>query len=135
QVADRHFFQFGAFGGATAEEYHHGGPRVADLLREHGASRRRWQPPPADRARPEAEWGFDPAWSGELSNEVHRLGGQLRRVSFDGPNELSPAVADVYREWHRRRGVPNQRMLLDCFLLLDPLLTVRTGSVPFWLAF
>src|SRR5439155_7282415 len=32
RVADRHVFQHGALGGATAEEYYRGGPRVEEYL-------------------------------------------------------------------------------------------------------
>lgn len=44
QCGDRHFFQFGALGGATPEEYHHGGPRVEEYLARYGSPRRRWEP-------------------------------------------------------------------------------------------
>jgi hypothetical protein len=54
----RHLFQFGALGGATADEMHAGGPRVAEYLRRYGSHRTKWDPPEADVMAPEAEWGF-----------------------------------------------------------------------------
>jgi hypothetical protein len=71
---DRHLFQFGALGGATVEEMHRGGPRVADYLKRYGSSRTQWDPPAPDALAPEAEWGFDQA----LGDEVLRLGNEPR---------------------------------------------------------
>lgn len=135
EVADRHLFQFGAFGGATAHEYHRGGPRVTEFLRAHGASVAQWRPPVPDGRRPEAEWGFSTQWCDEIGELARALGAPWCRLGFDGPDGLSAAVAEVYRHWHRLRGVPDERLLLDCFLLLDPRLTVLTGSAPYWMTF
>ncbi|MEV0057460.1 hypothetical protein AB0H34_44105 [Saccharopolyspora shandongensis] len=132
EVAERHHFQFGALGGATEEEYHHGGARVADLLRRYGAVRRRWAPPPWDTYMPEAEWGFEESWLSDLEGVVAE---PLRRVRFDHPERMSPVVAEVYRAWYEQNGIPTERLLFDCFLLVEPWWTVRTGSIPFWLAF
>ncbi|MBX6342114.1 MAG: hypothetical protein IRY97_06625, partial [Thermomicrobiaceae bacterium] len=69
RVGERHAFQFGAVGGAAPDEYLHGSPSVADYLRRYGSHRRRWDPPPPDGERPEAEWGFAEA----LREDAKRL--------------------------------------------------------------
>lgn len=64
KFAERHIFQFGALGGAIADEYHHGGKRVEDYLTRHNSPKKKWQPPASDGLRPEAEWGFEPRLRG-----------------------------------------------------------------------
>jgi hypothetical protein len=44
-------------------------------------------------------------------------------------------VADLYRRWYARSGVPARRLLVESFVLLDPWLVARTRSVPFWATF
>lgn len=136
QVADRHYFQFGAVGGATVEEYREGSSRVSAFLRRYGSAWNAWEPPQTDQLRPEAEWGFEPAWQEDVTDQVRARSAHFRRLRFTIPDDLSPAVADVYRHWnHQGRGIPNERLLFDSFLLMDPWWTIRTGSVPFWLSF
>ncbi|GAA2788669.1 hypothetical protein [Saccharopolyspora taberi] len=135
RVGDRHLFQFGALGGATADEYHRGGPRVADLLERYGATRTSWDPPEVDGTAPEAEWGFEPELLEGMADLAGQEGFTLRRLSFTEPERLSPVVADLYRQWYDRRGLPGNRLLAECFLLVEPWWTLRTGSVPFWMAF
>ncbi len=135
RVADRHVFQFGALGGATASEYHGGGDRVADLLARYGSRWGAWRPPAVDTDSPEAEWGFDPELLTDLYDIAQRKHVRLGRLRFDHPERLSAAVADLYRQWYAERGLPSSRLLGECFLLLEPWWTLRTGSVPFWSVF
>jgi pimeloyl-ACP methyl ester carboxylesterase len=135
RLGDRHVFQFGAWGGMPAEEFRTGSPRVADYLRRYGVDRRSWDPPPVDGDAPEAEWGFDPALSEDLSELARERGWRLRRVTFDEPAALSPLVAELYRWWYRRRGRPEDRLLVESFVLLDPHLVLATGLVPYWSEF
>lgn len=134
-VGERHVFQHGALGGATAEEFHHGGPRVSEFLAAQGATRRRWEHPPADETSPEAEWGFDRALLPDLAELAAEQGWDLRVLRFPDPDALSPAVADLYRSWYADRGVAGGRLLVECFLLLEPWQILRTGSVPYWMSF
>ncbi|MEU6089762.1 hypothetical protein ABZ865_23720 [Streptomyces sp. NPDC047085] len=134
-VDDRYVFQFGALGDATPEEYHRGGPRVADLLARYDAPARRWDPPAPDGDSPEAEWGTQRALLDDLSAHARRNRLRLDVLRFDTPERLSPAVADLYRATYAERGVPTGRLLVDSFLLLDPWQTLRTGSVPYWSVF
>ncbi|EYF06345.1 Hypothetical protein CAP_1875 [Chondromyces apiculatus DSM 436] len=135
RISDQHWFQPGAVGGLTPEEYQHGSARVREFLRARGASRDRWDPAPTDAVRPEAEWGFLEELRDDITRVGQRLGARVRRVIFEDPQELSPLVADLYRDWYASMGRPGTRLLVDSFILMDPWWTLRTGSVPFWTTF
>lgn len=103
RVSERQVFQFGARGGATAEEYLSGGPRVSAFLHRHGVARDRWDAPTPDTEAPEApeaEWGLAP----QLADDVHRWAGShghpVRELVLDDPHELRGPVADLYRRWY-----------------------------------
>jgi hypothetical protein len=132
---DRHVFQFGALGGATVEEMHRGGPRVADYLKRYGSPRTTWTVPETDAVAPEAEWGFDRALEEDVMRYARRRRLTVRRVCFEQPEAMSPLVADLYRWWNERRGIPDQRLLVESFILMEPYWTIGTGSVPFWMVF
>ena len=134
-VGERHVFQFGAPGGATTEEYHEGGARVEAFLRRYGSERRRWEPPEPDREAPEAEWGFQDALLDDVTRLADRRGLVVRVLSFDEPEHVSPAVADVYRRWLAPAGRGPARLLVGSFILQDPYRTLVTHSVPFWTKF
>jgi hypothetical protein len=34
--------------------------------------------------------------------------------------DLSPLVADLYREWHRQRGINDNHLLVESFILIAP---------------
>ena len=135
RVRDRHVFQHGAPGGATPDEFQHGGDRVADYLERYGSPHRRWEAPEPDGLRPEAEWGFEAALRDDVERFARRRGYRVRRVLFDEPQFLSPLVADLYRWWYARRGMPSRRLLVESFVLMEPWWALRTGSVPFWMLF
>jgi len=132
-VGDRHVFQFGALGGATEREFREGGPRVAQFLRQQGVSRERWQPPAADRDSPEAEWGF----AEPLAADIVAMGHDVKRLRFGQPEDVSPLIAGLFRDWYSDSdgGMVSSRLLVSSFLLMDPLLTIRTRSVPYWALF
>jgi hypothetical protein len=54
---------------------------------------------------------------------------------FDEPEALSPIVAELYRWWYERLGVPGNRLFVDSFMLLDLWWTLRAGAVPYWSVF
>ena len=119
RVGDRHVFQFGALGGLSE-----------DLYDEH------WPRPPVDGRSPEAEWGFEASLLPDLEELAQRTGHPLLRCSFDEPEHLSEEVASLYRWWYNRHGLAaDRRLLAETFIMLEPLLCLRTGSVPFWLTF
>lgn len=39
---------------------------------------------------------------------------------FTAPEDLSPAVADLYRDQYEQRGIPPNRLLAESFLLIEP---------------
>lgn len=135
QVGERAYFQFGALGGVPEEEYHHSGRRITEYLAQEGSPWRGWSPPEPDGRRPEAEWGFDPALAPEVEALADRCGYALRRLRVTEPQELSPFVANLYRWWYQERRIPGERLLAQSYVQWDPLWTLRTGSVPFWLRF
>jgi hypothetical protein len=135
RIGERHLFQHGALGGATPEEYLHGGERVANYLGRYGSRKLRWDSPQPDGESPEAEWGFESALRDDVLRLAQERGYRVRRIVFDEPEALSPLVADFYRWWYRERGLPGDRLLVESFILMEPYWALRTGSVPFWMVF
>lgn len=133
-VGERHVFQHGAAGGAAQEQYEYGGPRIADYLTRYGSPHRAWDYPPMDGHSPEAEW--------VRARPPTRVGGAGR---------TQPLAARPHAL--RRAGTPQSggcrplpdvdigadrcgdRLLVECFLLLEPWWALRTGSVPYWTVF
>jgi hypothetical protein len=134
-VGDRHFFQHGALGGATQEEFHSGSERVAEYLERYDSPVRRWEGPEPDTERPEAEWGFEPA----LLDDIERVAAERRyrvvRLRFHLPHDASPFVADLHRWWNQRRRIPSDRLVVESFAVHAPHWILRTGSVPYWMTF
>jgi hypothetical protein len=135
RCGDRHVFQFGALGGATVDEMHHGGPRVAEYLNRYGSPLAAWRPPATDFRAPEAEWGFDQALGDDVLRYARRRRLTVRRLCFEQPEEMSPLAADLYRWWNERRGILERRLLVESFILMEPYWTIGTGSTPFWMVF
>jgi hypothetical protein len=134
-VGDRHVFQFGALGGVAEREFRESSPRIAQFLRQHGSGRDRWLPPAADANSPEAEWGFAEPLAHDLAAVTGDRGLKLERLRFGQPEDVSPLIADLFRVWHAGHEAPGGRLLVSSFLLMDPMLTMRTGSVPYWALF
>jgi hypothetical protein len=108
---------------------------VRAFLRAQGAGRDRWDPPEPDGEAPEAEWGLAP----ELADDVHRWaaahGHPVRELVLDEPEDLSSPVADLHRRWYADRGLPTVRLLVESFVLHDPVAALRAARVPFWTVF
>lgn len=135
EVGERHFYQFGAVGGATEEEYFHGGERVRDYLQRCGSPHRQWHPPTPDGDSPEAEWGFEALLAEAIEDFARQRGYRVRYLNFDDPEDLSPAVADFHRSWYAERGIHENRLLLESFIVMEPYWALRTATVPFWMSF
>jgi hypothetical protein len=135
RVGDRHLFQFGAVGGATEQELFGGSDRVEAYLARYRPGLRRWDPPAPDGEAPEAEWGFEPALAADVERFAGEHGYRVWRLSFDAPPDLSPLVADLYRWWYRERGLPDDRLLVESFILLEPWWALAAGLVPLWTIF
>ena len=134
-VGERYLFQHGGLGGTTQDELRHGGPRVRAFLRAQGSEYRSFVAPEPDGEHPEAEWGFAPELMADLVELADREGWRVVRLRYDEPESLSPAVADLYRDQYRWRGVPPDRLLAETFMLTEPYWALRTGSVPYWAVF
>jgi hypothetical protein len=134
-VGERYAFQFGAPGGATEHEFTDGGPRVAELLRRHGSSRDRWLPPATDGQGPEAEWGFAQPLADDIAAAAAARGLAVERLRFGQPEDLSPLVAELFRDWYAEHRLPADSLLVTSFLLMDPTLAMSTGLVPYWALF
>lgn len=135
RLGDRYFYQFGAVGGPTTEEYFHGGERVEAYLKRYDSPVKRWEPPPPDSNSAEAEWGFEPALREDVIGFAHARGYRIVRIVFDDPEDPSALVADFYRSWYRERGFPANRLVIESFVLMEPYWTLRAGAVPFWMVF
>ena len=135
RVSERHVFQFGGFGGASAREYLDGSERVAAFLEREGSQARSWDAPPTDEDSPEAEWGFEPALRADVEQVARRHGRRVLRLRFAEPDDLSAPVAELYRRWYAQHDQPTRRLLVESFILLDPWLAMRTRSIPFWTTF
>lgn len=135
RVSERHLFQVGGFGDMQPGEYLQGSLRVREFLNKYDSNRVIWQvPEPTDEA-PEGEWGFREELIDDVRRIAQRHNYRLQRIAFTGPDDLSPLTADLYRWWYERRGIRPDKLLAECFALIEPYWTLRTGSVPYWLAF
>lgn len=134
QVGEHHFFQFGAVGGASADEYYHGSARVKEYLREYG-DRSLWDAPAPDAQAPEAEWGFEPALGEDVERFANENGYKVRRAVYEHPEDLSFLVADLYRWWYDQLETPVNRLLVETFIGLSPYWALRHRAVPLWLVF
>jgi hypothetical protein len=135
RTSERSIFQFGAVGGATHDEYFRGGVRARDYFARYRSKRVRWDPPEPDDDAPEAEWGFEPALLGELYALARERGWRVTEFSFEDPEAMSFLTADIYRSWYRELGIEARRLVIDSFILMDPLATLRLRAIPFWSVF
>lgn len=134
-VGERQFFQFGAPGGISATEFREGSTRVAEFLRRQGSPLDRWSPPPADRQGLEAEWGFARSLGDVAAEFAAARDLTVKSVRFEQPEDPSPLIADLFRDWYRRIGFASNHLLVSSFLLMDPVRTMRIEAVPYWSLF
>lgn len=135
QLGERYFFQHGALGGTTDEEYLQGSARVEDYLRRYHSAYQRWVSPAPDSEQPEAEWGFAPALRADVERMARRKDYRVRRILFREPEDFSPLVADLYRWWYGQRHLHPNRLLVESFILLEPYWALRAGAAPYWMLF
>jgi hypothetical protein len=135
KVYDRYYFQFGALGGATPEEFLNGSERVEKYLEKYQSHRSKWEPPETDTESPEAEWGYETALTEDIEKLAKERNYQIIEVKFYEPEHTSPFVADFYQWWNTKRNIYDKRLFIDSFFLMDPWWTIKTGSIPFWMKF
>jgi hypothetical protein len=135
KLGDRHTFQFGGLGDIKPEEYYYGSDRIRDFLINDHAPVKKWDVPEPDSVSPEAEWGMNRELMKDI-NEFSEAGGYKQaKISFNHPQEPSPIIADMIREWNRNKNQPSQRLLVESFNVHSPWLVMSTRSVPYWLFF
>ncbi len=134
-ISPGHSFQIGGFGGLTGEEYMSGGPQVSEFMKFKNGKRESWTLPGTPELKAEAEWGFVDNLYGDCIRFAAAQGYQVRRMQFEMPEDLSPFVADLYQSWYQKHGLPAKRLVSENFALIEPYWMIKTGSVPFWLAF
>lgn len=115
-IAERHVFQVGAQGGLRPDEYD-----------RHGLV--------ADTQAAEAEWGFDPELLADVRRFAAEHGHPIQLISYPDPHALSAPIATLYHGWLTRAGTRADRLLVESFLLIDPVRTLRAGLVPLWTIF
>ena len=135
KLGDRHYFQFGGMGAISPEEYYQGSERIRDFLQNQKSEAEYWEAPEPTGKSPEAEWGFEPALLEDLEDFCRTKSFTLSKISFEYPQEPSPFIADLYRWWYPMVKLPSERLLVESFTVHAPLLTIRKGSIPYWLFF
>ena len=150
QLSDRHFFQLGAVGGLTADQYTKPNHVVDQFIRTEvleqptGQAKRddellHWNSPTATCETVEAEWGFEPSLAADVASFTAQHGFIVRRLTFQHPEDVSGLVADLYRQWYvRERQVDLMRhhqLFGETFILVEPWWTLRMGVVPYWVVF
>ena len=135
RTSRRSVFQFGAVGGATHDEYFRGGERVRHYFKRYRSRRLRWDPPEPDDTAPEAEWGFEPALAEDLHALAREHGWRVVDFAFEDPEAMSFLAAEIYRDWYGALGIEPRRLVIDSFILMDPMATMRLRAIPFWSVF
>lgn len=135
KVDDRYIFQFGALGGASADEFYNGSERVKEFLKRYDSPYEKWDAPEPDGERPEAEWGFEDSLRDDIYSFAQKQGYKVLRMIHQEPEHLSPFVAELYRWWYQQRNIPANRLVVDSFLVEEPYWSMATASVPFWMKF
>ena len=148
RVAGRHYFQSGAVGGLTANEFIKGSTTVNEFVESQKSSltktgetvlgkehRTDWKAPQSTCEVPEAEWGYAEGLTDDIVRFAKEHGFQVKYLDYDHPENVSPLVADVYHEWKEQLRRPTDSILVESFVLMEPWLTVRYNLTPFWTVF
>jgi hypothetical protein len=54
------------------------------------------------------------------------------RVRFPEPQAMSPLAAGLYRWWYRRRDIPANRLLIESFVVMEPVGAVGAVGAEQW---
>ena len=135
-VGQRHSFQLGGFGAIDPYEYLRGSDRTRTFLEKVRAPVKHWETFEPSGELPEAEWGFYQDSLQQLQSAAQENGAPFYRLIFDHPEGLSTFTCDLYRWWYQKRlGFTSRRMVIENFALVAPYRALRSGVLPFWLAF
>jgi hypothetical protein len=135
-VNERHSFQLGGFGAIDPYEYLEGSDRTRTFLKKVGSPVSHWETFKPSGELPEAEWGYYDQCNQELQNQARNHNAPFYRFIFDHPEGLSDFTCDLYQWWYQKRlNYDSRKMLIENFALVAPYRSVRSGTIPFWLAF
>ncbi|OQE16047.1 hypothetical protein PENFLA_c029G03308 [Penicillium flavigenum] len=148
KVADRHYFQSGAVGGITSEEFLQGSTDVKEFVepekspltemagtvmgKEHKTD---WNAPASNYEAPEAEWGYAAGLTDDIVEFAKEHGFKIKYLDFDHPEDAGPLVADADRQWKEQLRRPIHSILVESFILMEPWLAIRYNLTPFWTMF
>lgn len=135
KLGERHYFQFGGAGGLDPKEYYEGSPAVKEFLQKAGTGLEKWDAPVPDTLAPEAEWGLEQALAENINVFALKHNFNLSKISFDHPQEVSAAVADIFKIWYREKSAPSSRLLVESFNMISPFLSMKKHCIPYWLFF
>ena len=148
KVADRHYFQSGAVGGISSQEFLQGSTDVAGFIESQkspltkmGETVRRtecrteWNAPRPSGEVPEAEWGYAEGLTHDIVGFAREHGFQIKYLDYDHPEAVSPLVADACRQRNEQLRRPTDSILVENFVLLEPWLAMRYNLLPFWTVF
>jgi len=135
KMGERHYFQFGGAGGLEPKEYYEGSAAVKEFLQRAGTGFEKWDAPVPDSLAPEAEWGLEQAFTDDFTHFAKKNNFKISRISFDHPQEVSAAVADIYKIWYREKSAASSRLLVESFNIISPYLSMKKHCIPYWLFF
>jgi hypothetical protein len=134
-ISEGHSFQTGGLGDVSGNEYARGSERIEKFLEKEGSKQKKWKTPSPLKSMPEAEWGFDEALAENIVQYAQDNQFNVKRIKFDHPEKASPMAADLSRSWYAKNGIASDRLLVECFALLEPWWAAKTGSIPYWMPF
>lgn len=148
KIAERHYFQSGAVGGISPEEFIKGSDSVENFVASQrpfptkvadsalGKKHRTdWNAPPPNCEVPEAEWGYSERLTDDIVSFAKAHGFHVKYLDYNHPEGPSPLVADVYREWQKQLNRPTDSILVESFILSEPWLSIRYNLTPYWTVF
>lgn len=148
KIAERHYFQSGAVGGISPEEFIKGSDSVENFIASQRSfatkladkafeneHRTDWNAPLPNCEVPEAEWGYSEGLTEDIVVFAKEYGFQIKYVDYNHPEDVSPLVADAYRQWQKQLNRPTGSILVESFILAEPWLSIRYNLTPFWSVF
>ncbi|KAJ5507199.1 hypothetical protein N7527_009342 [Penicillium freii] len=141
KVRDRHYFQSGAVGGITSEEFLQGSTDVKEFVesekppltkmagtvmgKEHKTD---WDAPASNCEAPEAEWGYAEGLTDDIVEFATEHGFKIKYIDYDHAEDASRLVADADRQWKEQLRRPNDSILVESFILMEPWLAISHSS-------
>lgn len=148
KVANRHYFQSGAVGGITSQEFIRGSTTVSEFVESQKTPltkmcdavsgkkhRTDWNAPSSNCEAPEAEWGYSEGMTDDIVKLAKDHGFKVTYLDYDSPENVSPLVADADRQWKEQLCRPIDSILVESFILMEPWLAIRYNLIPFWTVF